>query len=140
VSSSTSGRLSPRVHRAATQIAAHERAHAEALAAELPALGSSVPSGPDGDGDAEAALTEHHIEVQFIELVTDRDWLRLMLGVEDVLERNYHMALSQLRRARLLRLSAEIYASEGQHSAVLGTLRHPGDIKKAIPSAFVNGT
>ncbi len=132
------GKLSRRLHRVAEQIAAHERAHAGALSAELPALGGSPPGGPDNDGDAEAALSEHHIEILFDKLRTDRDWLRLMLGVEDVLERNYHQALFQLRRARLLRLSAAIYASEAQHSAVLGVLRHP-DIKKAVPGAFVNG-
>jgi hypothetical protein len=135
-----SGKLSRRPHRVAQQLAAHEHAHAQALSAELPALGGSPPAGPGNDGDAEAALSEHHVDVQFDKVRTDRDWLRLMLGVEDVLERNYHQALFQLRRTRLLRLAAGIYASEAQHSAVLGVLRHPGDIKKAVPHAFVNGT
>jgi hypothetical protein len=134
-----SGRLSRRLHGVAQQIAGHESKHAQALAAQLPALGGSPPGGPDNDGDAEVALSEHHVEIEFDELRTDRDWLRLMLGVEDVLERNYHQGLFQLRRDRLLRLCAEIYASEAQHSAVLGVLRHPGDIKKAVPGAFVNG-
>jgi hypothetical protein len=135
-----SGRLSRRPHRLAQQIAEHERAHAQALSSELLTLGAISPGGPGTDGDAEAALSKHHVVVQFDQLRTDRDWLRLMLSVEDVLERNYHQALFQLRRFRLLRLSAEIYASEAQHSALLGVLRHPGDIKKAVPSAFVNGT
>jgi hypothetical protein len=135
-----SGRLSRRPHRLAQQIAAHELAHAQALSTELLTLGAVAPSGPSNDGDAEAALLNHHVPVQFDMLRTDRDWLRLMLSVEDVLERNYHHALFQLRHVRLLRLSAQIYASEAQHSAVLGVLRHPGDIKKAVPAAFVNGT
>ncbi len=135
-----SGKLSGRSHRVARQIAAHERAHARALSAELPVLGGSPPGGPNSDADAKARLLPHHVNVQFDKLRTDRDWLRLMLSVEDVLERNYHQALFQLRRAGLLRLATGIYASEAQHSAVLGVLRHPGDIKKAVPSAFVNGT
>jgi hypothetical protein len=135
-----SGKLSRRPHRLAEQIAAHERAHAQALSAELPALGASPPNGPANDADAKAGLLPHHVQVQFDKLHTDRDWLRLMLSVEDVLERNYHQALFQLRRVRLLRLAAGIYASEAQHSAVLGVLRHSGDIKKALPGAFVNGT
>ncbi len=135
-----SGSLSRRPQRLAQQIAAHELAHAQALSAELPRLGATAPNGPGDDAAAEAALSKHHVQVQFDKVRTERDWLRLMLSVEDVLERNYHQALFQLRRSRLLRLCAEIYASEAQHSAVLGVMRHPGDIKKAVPAAFVNGT
>lgn len=134
-----SGQLSPRLHRLAAQLAVHERVHGAAVGAELVRLDSSTPGGPDGDGDAEAALSQHHIDVDLAALHTDRQWLHLMLSVEDVLERNYHQAIGQLRRPRLLHLAAEIIASEAQHSAVLGRLLHPGDIDKSVPNAFVNG-
>jgi Ferritin-like domain len=136
---SASGQLAPRLHRLAAQLAVHEHVHATALGAELVRLGDSAPGGPDGDGDAEAALSQHHIDVQLAELHTDHQWLDLMLSLEGALERNYHTAIGQLRRPRLLHLAAEILASEAQHSAVLGGLLHPGEIDKSVPNAFVNG-
>jgi hypothetical protein len=135
-----SGVLTDHMQRLSTQIAAHERAHAQALSSELARLGGAPPGAPTGDGDAETALAQHHIKVEVAALPKQRQWLHLMLEMEDVLERNYHAAIVNLRRPRLLRLASSIIASEAQHSAVLGRLLHPGEIDKALPNAFVNGT
>jgi Ferritin-like domain len=135
-----SGQLSHHLHAAARQIAGHEREHADSLIAELPALGASAALAPGGDAAAEAALARHHVMVKFASLHSSRGWLRLLISVEEMLERNYHAALAELGRPALLRLCAEIMASEAQHSAVLGELLEPHDIDKALPNAFVNGT
>jgi hypothetical protein len=66
-------------------------------------------------------------------------WIAVMISVEAVLERNYHQALSQLRHPALMRLAAEILASEAQHTVLLDVLRNPHSAKKALPSPFING-
>lgn len=134
-----SGELKGRWLRTAEEIAAHERAHIAALLQVLPALGASPPPGPAGVVAANAALAKHHMDVDLRHHRRAEDWVRLLGGVEDVLERNYHLAISLLRTPALMRLCAEIMASEGQHSALLATLRRH-DIKKALPNAFVNGS
>jgi hypothetical protein len=79
------------------------------------------------------------MQVDFSHSRTPRRWLKLLAGVEDVLERNYHLAISELRRPALLTLCAEILGSEAQHSALLGELLSPRNVEKAVPNAFING-
>jgi hypothetical protein len=134
-----SGELKARWLRTVQEIAAHERAHIAALLRVLPALGASAPPGPAGVSAANAALAKHHMDVDLRRHRHEKDWVKLLGDVEDVLERNYHLAISLLRAPALIRLCAEIMASEGQHSALLATLRER-DVRKALPDAFVNGS
>jgi hypothetical protein len=134
-----SGALQGRSLRTVEEIAAHERAHIAALERVLPALGVAAPGGPANVRAAAAALAKHHVAVDLRRPRRERAWVKLLGDVEDVLERNYHLAISLLRAPALMRLCAEIMASEGQHSALLATLRQH-NLRKALPNAFVNGS
>ncbi len=134
-----SGELAASVEPLAQAIVAHERAHARALMAELPALGGPAPSAPGSDHEAEQALVSHHTQVDLAARRSDDGWLKLLFDIEQVLERNYHEAISELRRSALVRLCAEILASEGQHEFLLERARYPRKIEKELRSPFVNG-
>jgi hypothetical protein len=135
-----SGELRPRTARLTRQLLAHERAHARALSAQLPALEVFlVPVAPRTDDEAERALRQHHTVLRVDRHRSNGQWTKLMLDLEDVLERNYHMAISELREPVLLRLCAEILASEAQHSALLGEQLDPHRAAKALPDMFING-
>lgn len=134
-----SGELGPRTARLTRELLAHEHAHARSLEALLPRLGVPAPPAPRTTDEAERALRTHHTVIDFHRRRSTRAWIRVMLDVEDVLERNYHTAISELRHPALLTLCAEILASEAQHSALLGELLQPHKANKALPSAFING-
>ena len=123
----------------AREVLAHERAHAAALGRELRALGGSELPLPGSEKALERALRTHHVNVDLSAHRTVRHWLKLLADVEDVLERNYHLAISELRRPALLTLCAEILGSEAQHSALLGEMLSPRNVEKALPNAFING-
>jgi hypothetical protein len=124
----------------ARQVLVYERAHLRALAGRLAALGALPPAPPGGPRAAARALAGHHMRVSFARRRSARGWLGLLFDVEELLERNYHTALAQLRAPALLELCAEIYASEAQHGALLGELLHPRAPQLALPDAFVNGS
>lgn len=134
-----SGELAAAFIPLAETIVGHERAHARTLSAELPALGGPAPSSPANDREAEQALMTHHTKVDLAASRTSDAWVKLLFDVEQVLERNYHQAISELRRPALIRLCAEILASEGQHAFLLEWMRYPTKIEKALRSPFVNG-
>lgn len=129
----------PRTKRLARQLVVHENAHAGALAEQLRRLGAAAPLAPQTPAAAQAGLAPHHLMVDFGRPRSAKDWVRLLLEAENVLERNYHTALSQLRRVNLLNLCAEIYGSEAQHSALLLELLHPGDVRLPAQNPFVTG-
>lgn len=133
-----SGLLTASSRALAAQILDYEREHQRALAARMGALGIAPPAAPSDSRAAEAALARHHSHVDFSRRRDGRGWLGLLLDVEFVAQRNYHVALGQLRTPALLELCASIYASEGQHSVLLGLLLHPGKPKLAV-DPFVNG-
>jgi hypothetical protein len=134
-----SGRLAPALERLAREILEHERAHARVMVGRLPALGIAPPPAPRSDAEAKAGLVLHHTGVDFARLRSERQWLRLLLGVEQVLLRNYHRAIAHLRRVTLLELCAETLASHAQHSALLGQLQSPRYARTALSTAFING-
>jgi hypothetical protein len=135
-----SGRLLRASTSLARQLLGHERLHASALRRELGRLRGHQLREARTVKQLQAALSTHHTTVDFSVDRADRDWLRLLSDVEDMLERNYHLAISELRRASLLTLCAEILASEAQHSALLGELLSPDNVEDAVPNAFINGT
>jgi hypothetical protein len=135
----SSGTLTASSLALANELLGHERAHAAALRRELRALGGAELPLQTTPAGLQVALATHHVKVDFAKIRTERQWLRLLADVEDVLERNYHQALTDLRRRPLMTLCAEIVGSEAQHSALLGELLSPHDVDQAVPNAFVNG-
>jgi len=133
-----SGVLSVASRAPVAQIAGYEREHVRALGARLAAMALPVPPPPADARAAAASLAVHHAHVDFERHRDDRGWLGLLLDVELLVQRNYHVALGYLQDPTLLALCAQIYASEGQHSALLGLRLHPGKPKLAI-DPFVNG-
>jgi hypothetical protein len=123
----------------AREVLGHERSHAAALRRELGRLhGTELPL-PRTQRALQTALAVHHVKVDLSRKRTTREWLRLLADVEDVLERNYHLAISELRRPALMTLCSEILGSEAQHSALLGEMLSPRNVEKALPNVFVNG-
>jgi rubrerythrin len=109
----------------ATRFLSHERAHEAALTAELKRLGGRPPRRPRGLGDGTVA--------------SERDAVRLLLGLERAAISVYYSELARLRDARATRIAAEIMACEAQHTTALRELLSPGDISRAVPGAFVFG-
>jgi hypothetical protein len=135
-----SGKLDSAGLALAHDVLGHERAHESVLLRELRLLrGSELPT-PRSTRELEKELAKHHTKVALDRHRSGRGWLKLLVDVEDVLERNYHTAISILRRTTLLTLASEILASEAQHSALLGDLLSPRNVQKALPNAFINGT
>jgi hypothetical protein len=124
----------------AREVLGHERIHESALRRELRWLHGTALLVPGSTKALEKELAKHHTKVDFGRHRSGRGWLKLLVDVEDVLERNYHTAISILRSTSLLTLASEILASEAQHSAVLGDLLSPRNVQKALPNAFINGT
>jgi hypothetical protein len=120
------------------QILGYERAHLRALSARLSELALAPPPAPRDAKAAQAALARRHSHIDFSRRRDERGWLGLLLDVEFVAQRNYHVALGRLRTPALLELCARIYASEGQHSVLLGLRLHPGKPRLAL-DPFVNG-
>jgi rubrerythrin len=106
-----------------SRFAGHEMAHAATLTAALRRLGGTPPAAP---ADVKAA---------------DRmfDAVDFLFGLEGLAEGAYFVAISKLHDAQLLRTAAQIMGNEGQHAALLGLLKHPGDAVKAVPNALVEG-
>jgi hypothetical protein len=67
------------------------------------------------------------------------DWIILLSGVELLLEASYREAIMKLRDRSALRLCVAVMATEAQHGVALSELLHPGDVKKAVPSSYVEG-
>jgi rubrerythrin len=74
------------------------------------------------------------------ELHTEKDSLSLLIRVEQASESVYYRGLAKLRDVSLARTASQIMAAEAQHEAALNGLLHPGQINRAVPGAFVEGT
>jgi hypothetical protein len=115
-----------------------EREHVQALGGALQELGAATPPGPTvATGDQ--ALAAHKVPGSVSNLRTQHDCLKLLVDLESAAEGAHYVAVSKLRRAKLLVLSAEILACEAQHWTVLSELQHPGKIELAVPGPFVQG-
>jgi len=68
---------------------------------------------------------------------TTGEALSLLLTAETAAESAYAHAVAALQSPRLVGVAAEIMASEAQHWTVISTLLEPGDLTRAVPSAFV---
>ena len=63
----------------------------------------------------------------------------MLLGAEKQAEAAYFGALSKLRDPGLVRLAAEIMASEAQHWTLLRVLQTPRELAGSVPGPFVTG-
>ena len=103
--------------------AAQEREHLGALERELQLRGKRPrPPMP--------SLTSATIETQ-------PDALNLLLVAESMAEASYLAAIAKLQDPGLVRLAAEIMASEAQHWTLLELLQNPQDLPGSVPVAFV---
>jgi hypothetical protein len=116
-----------------------EAAHVHALSAALRRLGGTIPAGPANIASADKDLSHRNVAGRVGHLRGGRDALRLLLALEHVAEGAYFVSMSELGGPALLRLSAEIMASEAQHATVLSLLLHPGALTQAVPYALVQG-
>jgi hypothetical protein len=135
-----SGALTAGVQRAIAPYGEHERAHVAAVASALRGLGAAAPTGPISMKAAGEVLGRHHVSDSLTALHSEHDCLKLLIDLESVSEGVYYAALKDLRRPRLVQLSAHIMACEAQHWTVLSGLRNPGEYVKAIPWPYVYGT
>jgi Ferritin-like domain len=118
----------------------HEQTHVAVITSELEKLGQAPPPGPTSVAGADAELDALHARGGLASLHSEQDSLRLLEGAEQLAQGAYYKSISKLTDPRLARLCASILGSEAQHYAVLGDLLHPGEIDKAVPAAFVEGT
>jgi hypothetical protein len=104
----SSGLLSRRLQQIATLFRRQGSEHAKALADELRRLQKSPPTTPD----------TRRLE-GLRGLRTEAEVVRFLIGLETAAVGGYHEAQKTLRDGRLLQLTAQIMANEGQHLVVL---------------------
>jgi hypothetical protein len=121
------------------ELVAHEQAHVRALSAAVRQLGGTLPAGPANVAAADKDLSGRRVAGRLGQLRGERDGLRLLLALARVATGAYFVAISKLDDPALLRLSAEIMASEAQHATALSVLLHPGAPWQAVPYALVQG-
>jgi hypothetical protein len=117
----------------------HEQTHVEVMSNELAKFGELPPSAPSSIVAADGELDALHTSGSLGALHSQQDCLRLLEGVEELAQGAYYHSITKLTDPRLARVCASILGAEGQHYTVLGDLLHPGEIDKAVPSAFVEG-
>lgn len=132
--------LGPAVAGVLRALLSQELEHLAALERALRRLGASVPAAPPGVASAQRALGRHHVSATLTELETRHQCLRLLIDVESLAEGAYFSAISKLRDPALLGMSAEIMGCEAQHWTLLSELQHRGDVSRAVPYPFVQGS
>lgn len=135
-----SGKLSPLAERVVHQLLEHEQTHVAILTAELEKLGQDAPSPPANVAAADAELSVLHGSGSLTSLGSEPDCLRLLEQVEQLAQGAYYVSMSKLADLRLARTCASILGAEAQHYTALAGLLHPGDINKAVPGPFVEGS
>jgi hypothetical protein len=120
-----SGSLNVVVAAELTRFEAQEREHIGALERELSISRASPEGFPAPLGPV---------------LQTQGDALTTLVKAEAMAQSAYRQAISQLRQTALVKLAAEIFACEAQHSTLLSILMHPQDPAAAVPAAFVTGS
>ncbi len=131
--------LKPRARRLLLPLRGHEQAHVKALSTRLSALGGSPPQPPSSLEQANRDLARRRIGGRLGRLQGDRDALYLLLALEQVVIGAYFVALTKLEDPHLMRLAAEIMASDAQHEALVGEALYPGQTGYAVPYGLVQG-
>jgi rubrerythrin len=122
-----SGLLEKPIAEMARLFAEQERRHLEALMEPLTGLGGTVPEPPSvADVSGLGALG------------SQRDFLELAIGLENMAVAAYGQAQRKLETPALLRIATEICSNEGQHLVVLRQALGAGPAA-AVPVAFETG-
>jgi hypothetical protein len=135
-----SGVLSVHGRALAEELLTHEQAHARTLRAALQKLGIAAPTGPSDLTTADHQLAAIHVSGMLHALGSERDALRLLIALERAGEGAYFRAIGELASPTLLQTAAEIMGSEAQHAALLRLRLEHGNVQKAVPAAFVQGS
>jgi rubrerythrin len=122
-----------------SRFAAQERSHAAMLTAALQKLGGTPPAAPVDVKAADRVFAARDFSQRLGDVHTEKEAVDFLFGLEGLAEGAYFVAISKLQDPRLLRMAAQIMGNEGQHAALLGLLKHPGDATKAVPNALVEG-
>ena len=131
--------LAPEAEPAIRHILGQEQTHIDVISDELARFGQLPPSAPNSVAAADGELDALHASGSLGALHSQQDSLRLLEGVEELVQGAYYQSITKLTDTRLARVCASILAAEGQHYTVLGDLLHPGEIDKVVPNAFVEG-
>jgi ferritin-like protein len=123
-----------------TSFLGHERAHVRALTRSVTDLGGVMPAPPTVMAAFESELRRLRVMRSPADLHTERDYLRFLVDLETVIARHYRFAIEILQGAARLTTAAEIMANEAQHATLMRELLSPGNIRRAVPSAFVADT
>jgi rubrerythrin len=116
-----------------------EHEHVDALTVHLERLGGTAPAPPSDLAAFELLLRELQIKQSPSTLRNEREYLSFLVKVEAELANIYHFAIEQLVDDQLIQTAAQIMANEGQHATLLRELISPGNVRRAVPRAFVGG-
>jgi hypothetical protein len=133
------GILPPAAQQLLSSFLGHERAHVHALSVNVAELGGTAPTPPKSPAAFASELRQLRVRHSAAGLRTERQHVRFLIDLESVMARHYRYAIARLSGARELAIAAEIMANEAQHETVLRELLAPGNVKRAVPSAFVAG-
>ena len=136
----TSGKLTLDSDHVIRQLFDHEQTHVDVLSNELEKLGQEAPAPPATVAAADAELSVLRGSARLASLHSEQDCLRLLEQVEQLVQGAYYVSISKLADVKLARTCASILGAEAQHYTALAGLLHPGDINKAVPGAFVEGS
>ena len=136
----SSGKLPADTEHIVRQLLDHEHTHVDVLSADLEELGQAPPDPPASVTAADAELSVLHGSAKLASLNSEEDCLRLLEQVESLVQGAYYVSMSKFADVKLARTCASILGAEAQHYTALAGLLHPGDINKAVPGAFVEGS
>ena len=131
--------LAPRTSSVARQFLGQERAHVRSLTTWVRERGGTPPAPPPDVTSAQRTLDARDFGQRLLDVHTDHDGIDFLFGLEGLAEGAYYVAVSKLQDRALVQSAAQTMATEGQHAAILGLLKHPHDPARAVPVAFVEG-
>jgi hypothetical protein len=124
--------LGGEVARRLLPLAEHDHRHADALAANLDALGGAIPPAPKGVQAADRLAAALKISPLSGALAGERELLRWAIELKLRLVTDYAEAARRLLEINLTQTLATILASDAQHLVVLRQLAH----ETPVPGAF----
>lgn len=139
------GVLQDASQRVVSELLAHERAHIAVLSAWVRGLGDTLypslsPRSLLDERGADAALAAHNVPSSLANPRNEHDAFALLVAVEELTVRAYYAAASELGAPAQLGIALEMMACDAQHATVLNELLYPGDVSRAVPGAFVEGS
>jgi hypothetical protein len=135
-----SGVLTPTALAVVTACLNQEHEHIDALTVNAVRLGAPVPAAVPDLATFELQLRALHVKRNPTSMHSERGYVNFLTRLENVTASVYHFAIEQLNDDKLLQTAAQIMANEGQHATILSEILAPGNVKRAVPSAYVGGT